>query len=193
MRLQMALVMQQLDMLTTMLRLIPLMCHLMYPVPSQWPSLMPAPGAGANMARIGPDVQKKAPPPDNMERGKPAKVTKVPKSEVVVISDTPSPLSSPAMRPSTGTGAHTSPMASAALAQSQLCVMQQSAGRYRSHPQYGYGAAAHLATPGYTFRFPVPGGTVMPAPGFQFPGAGFQAGSGPCPGHPGRPGLPRLP
>ena len=63
--------------------------------------------------------------------------------------------------------------------------MQQSTGHYGSHPQYGYGAAAaHLATPGYTFRFPVLGGTVMPPPGFQFPGAGFQAASGPCPGCP---------
>ena len=120
------------------------------------------------------DVQKRAPPPDDTERGKPAKVTKVPKSEVVVISHTPSPLSSPAVRPST----------SAALAQSQLRVMQQFAGHYGSHPQYGYGAAAYLATPGYTFRFPALGGAVMPPPGFQFPGAGFQAGSGPCPGCP---------
>ena len=52
---------QQLDMLTTMSRLLPLMCHLMYPAPSQWPGLMPAPGARANMVRIGPD--KRAPPP----------------------------------------------------------------------------------------------------------------------------------
>ena len=72
-------------------------------------------------------------------------------------------------------------MASAALVQSQLCAMQQSAGRYGSHPQYGFGAATYLATPGYTFGFPVLGGGVMPPPGFQFPGAGFQAGSGLCP------------
>ena len=116
MRLQMASVMQQLDMLTMMLRLSPLMCHMTYPVPSQWPGLTLAPGAGANMVRIGPDVQKRAPPPDDTERGKPAKVTKVPKSEVVVISDTPSPLSSPTAWPSTRTGAHAGPMASAALA-----------------------------------------------------------------------------
>ena len=110
MHLQMASVMQQLDMLTKMSRLIPLMCHLMYPAPSQWPSLMPAPGTGANMARIGPDVQKRAPLPDDTERGKPAKVMKVPKSEVVIVSDTPSPLSSPTVRPSTRTSAHASEM-----------------------------------------------------------------------------------
>ena len=79
---------------------------------------------------------------------------------------------------------YTSPMASAALAQSQLCVMQQSTGHYGSHPQYSFGAVTHLATPGYTFGFPALGGGVMPPPGFQFPGAGFQAGSGL---HPGRP------
>ena len=135
-------------------------------------------GTGVNVARIGPDVQKRAPPPDDTERGKPAKVTKVPKSEVVIVSDTPSPLSSPAMWPSTGTSTHAGPMASAALVQSQLRAMQQSAGCYGSHPQYGFGAAAHLATPGYTFRFPAPGGRVMPPPGFQFPGALFQAGLG---------------
>ena len=94
MRLQMAAVMQQLDMLTMMSKLLPLMCHLMYLAPSQWPGLTLAPGAPANMARIGPD--KRAPPPDDTERGKPAKVTKVPKSEVVIVSDTASPLSSPA-------------------------------------------------------------------------------------------------
>ena len=66
---------QQLDMLTTMSRLLPLMCHLTYLAPSQWPGLMLAPGARANMARIGPD--KRVPPPDNTERGKQAKVTKV--------------------------------------------------------------------------------------------------------------------
>ena len=103
MHLQTASVMQQLDMLTMMSRLIPLMCHLMYPVPSQQPSLMPAPGTRANVTRIGPDVQKRAPPPDNTERGKLAKVMKVPKSEIVIISDTPSPLSSPTAWPSTGT------------------------------------------------------------------------------------------
>ena len=134
MHLQTVSVMQQLDMLTTMSRLIPLMCHLTYPAPSQRPGLMPAPGTGANVARIGPDVQKMAPPPGNTERGKPAKVTKVPKSEVVVISDTPSPLSSPAAWPSTGTSTHAGPMASVVLAQSQLHAMQQSAGHYGSHP-----------------------------------------------------------
>ena len=113
-----------------------------------------------------------------------AKVTKVPKSEVVIVSDTPSHLSSPTTRSSTGTGAYASLVASSALVQSQFCVMQQSAGHYRSHPQYGLGVATHLATPGYTFGFPVPGGRVMPLPGFQFPGAGFQAGPGPRPGHP---------
>ena len=97
MHLQTASAMQQLDMLTTMSRLIPLMCHLTYPAPSQWPGLMLAPGTRANVARIGRDVQKRAPPPDDTERGKPAKVTKVLKSEVVIVSDTPSPLSSPAV------------------------------------------------------------------------------------------------
>ena len=85
---------QQLDMLTTMSRLLPLMCHLMYLVTSQRAGLMLAPGTGANVLRIGPD--KRAPPPDDTERGKPAKVTKVPKSEVVVVSDTASPMTSPA-------------------------------------------------------------------------------------------------
>ena len=94
MHLQTASANQQLDMLTTMSRLLPLMCHLTHPVPSQWPGLMPAPGAGANVVRTGPD--KRAPPPDDTERGKPAKVTKVPKSEVVIVSDAASPLSSPA-------------------------------------------------------------------------------------------------
>ena len=78
MHLQTASVMQQLDMLTMMSRLIPLMCHLTYPVPSQQPGLMLTPGTGANVVRIGPNVQKRAPPPDDTERGKPAKVTKVP-------------------------------------------------------------------------------------------------------------------
>ena len=183
MHLQTASATQQLDILTTMLRLIPLMCHLMYPASSQWPSLTPAPGARVNVVRIGPDVQKRAPPPDDTERGKLAKVTKVPKSEVVIVSDTPSPLSSPTAQPSTRTGTLTSLAASAVLVQSQFHTMQQSAGHYGSHPQYGLGAATHLATPGYTFRFPVPGGRVMPPPGFQFPGVGFQAGPGPCPGH----------
>ena len=93
MHLQTAAVMQQLDMLTTMSKLLPLMCHLTYPAPSQRPGLMPAPGAKANMVKIGPD--KRAPPSDDTERGKPAKVTKVPKSEVMIVSDTASPLSSP--------------------------------------------------------------------------------------------------
>ena len=179
MHLQMASATQQLDMLTTMSRLIPLMCHLTYLAPSQRFSLMPAPGARANVARIGPD--KRAPPPDNTERGKPAKVTKVPKSEVVIVSDTASPLSSPAVRASTRTGTLTSLVALAALAQSQFHTMQQPAVRYGSHPQYGLRAAAHMATPGYAYGFPVPSGGVMPPPGFQFPGAGFQAGPGPCP------------
>ena len=61
MHLQTASANQQLDMLITMSRLLPLMCHLMYPVPSQWAGLTPAPGAGANMVRIGPD--KRAPSP----------------------------------------------------------------------------------------------------------------------------------
>ena len=93
MHLQMASANQQLDMLTTMSRLLPLMCHLMYPAPSQWAGLTPAPGTRANVVRIGPD--KRAPPPDT-ERGKSAKVTKVPKLEVVVVSDTASPMTSPA-------------------------------------------------------------------------------------------------
>ena len=93
MRLQTASVNQQLDMLTTMSRLLPLMCHLMYPAPSQQPGLMPALVARANVVRIGPD--KRAPPPDDTERGKLAKVTKVPKSEVVIVSDAASPMSSP--------------------------------------------------------------------------------------------------
>ena len=95
MRLQTASANQQLDMLTTMSRLLPLMCHLTYPVPSQWADLTPAPGTRANVARISPD--KRAPPPDDTERGKPAKVAKVPKSEVVVMSDAASPMTSPAV------------------------------------------------------------------------------------------------
>ena len=94
MRLQTVSANQQLDMLTTMSRLLPFMCHLTYPAPSQQSSLMPAPGAGANMVRIGPD--KRAPPPDDTERGKLAKVTKLPKLEVVIVSDTASPMTSPA-------------------------------------------------------------------------------------------------
>ena len=74
----------------------PLMCHLTYLAPSQQTSLTLAPGARANMARIGPN--KRAPPPDDTERGKPAKVTKVLKSEVVVMSDAASPMTSPATR-----------------------------------------------------------------------------------------------
>ena len=70
------------------------MCHLTYPAPSQRASLMPAPDTGANVVRIGPD--KRTPPPDDTERGKLAKVTKVPKSEVVVMSDAASPMTSPA-------------------------------------------------------------------------------------------------
>ena len=94
MRLQTASANQQLDMLTTMSRLLPLMCHLTYLAPSQWPGLTPAPGARANVARIGPD--KRAPSQDDTERGKLAKVTKVPKSEVVIVSDAASPMTSPA-------------------------------------------------------------------------------------------------
>ena len=41
-----------------------------------------------------------------------------------------------------------------------------------------------MTTPGNTFGFPALGGGVMPPPGFQFPGVGFQAGSGPCPERP---------
>ena len=54
MHLQTASATQQLDMLTTMSRLLPLMCHLMYLAPSQRPSLTPALGARANVVRIGP-------------------------------------------------------------------------------------------------------------------------------------------
>ena len=68
MHLQMASANQQLDMLTMMSRLLSLMCHLTYLVPSQQPGLMPAPGARANVVRIGPD--KRVPPPDDTERGK---------------------------------------------------------------------------------------------------------------------------
>ena len=45
MRLQTASANQQLNMLTTMSRLLPLMCHLTYLVPSQQLGLMPVPGA----------------------------------------------------------------------------------------------------------------------------------------------------
>ena len=38
-----------------------------------------------------------------------------------------------------------------------------------------------MTAPGYTYGFPMPTSRVMPPPGFQFPGAGFQAGSGPHP------------
>ena len=141
MHLQMAAVMQQLDMLTTMSKLLPLMCHLMYLVSSQWPGLTPAPGTGANVARIGPD--KRAPPSDNTERGKPAKVTKVPKSEVMIISDTASPLLSPAARASTRSGTLAGLAASAAVAQSQFHTMHQPAVCYGSLPQYGL----RVATP----------------------------------------------
>ena len=41
-----------------------------------------------------------------------------------------------------------------------------------------------MTAPGYTYRFLTPTSRVMPPPGFQFPGAGFQAGPGPCPRHP---------
>ena len=64
MHLQTASANQQLDMLTTMSRLLPLMCHLMYLAPSQRTGLTPAPGAGANVVRIGPD--KRVPPPPQM-------------------------------------------------------------------------------------------------------------------------------
>ena len=37
-----------------------------------------------------------------------------------------------------------------------------------------------MTAPGYTYGFPMPSSGVMPPPGFQFPGAGFQAGLGPC-------------
>ena len=40
-----------------------------------------------------------------------------------------------------------------------------------------------MAAPGYTYGFPMLSSGVMPPPGFQFPGVGFQAGLGPCPGH----------
>ena len=113
-----------------------------------------------------------------------AKVTKVPKSEVVIVSDTASPLSSPTARASTRTGALTGLAALAVLAQSQFHAMQQPTIRYGSHLQYGLGAATHMTAPGYTYGFPVPSSGVMPPPGFQFPWAGFQAGPGPRPRHP---------
>ena len=62
--------------------------------------------------------------------------------------------------------------------------MQQPAIRYGSHLQYGFGAASPMTAPGYTYGFPTPTSGLMPPPGFQFPGAGFQAGPGLCPGHP---------
>ena len=154
----------------------------MYPAPSQRPGLMPAPGATANVVRIGPD--KRAPPPDDTERGKPAKVTKVPKSEVVIMLDAASPMTSPAAQAPTGTSALAGLVASAVPAQGQFHAMQQPAIRYGSHLQYGLGAASPMTAPGYTYGFPMPTSGVMPPPGFQFPGAGFQAGLGP---HPGRP------
>ena len=123
MHLQMVSTNQQLDMLTTMSRLLPLMCHLTYPMPSQRPGLMPAPGTRANVVRISPN--KRAPPPDDTERGKPAKVTKVLKSEVVIMSDAASPMTSPAARAPTGTGALTSLAASAVPVQGQFHAMQQ--------------------------------------------------------------------
>ena len=182
MHLQTASANQQLDMLTTMSRLLPLMCHLTYPVPSQQTGLTPAPGTRANVVRIGPD--KKAPPPDDTERGKPAKVTKVLKSEVVVMSDTASLMTSPAVRAPTGTGALAGLAASAVPAQGQFHAMQQPIICYGSHLQYGLGVASPMTAPGYTYGFPMPTSGVMPPPGFQFPGAGFQAGPGPHPGHP---------
>ena len=181
MHLQMASANQQLDMLTTMSRLLPLMHHLTYPAPSQQAGLTLAPGARANVARIGPD--KRAPPPDDTERGKPAKVTKVPKSEVVVVSATASPMTSPAARAPTGTGALAGLVPSAVQVQGQFHAMQQPAIHYGSHLQYGFGAASPMTAPGYTYGFPMLTSGVMPPPGFQFPGAGFQAGPGPCPRH----------
>ena len=41
-----------------------------------------------------------------------------------------------------------------------------------------------MTAPGYAYGFPMPTSGVMPPPGFQFPGAGFQAGLGPHPGCP---------
>ena len=128
------------------------------------------------MARIGPD--KRAPPPDDTERGKPAKVTKVLKSEVVIVSDAASPMSSPAARAPTRTGALAGLAASAVPAQSQFHAMQQPTVRYRSHLQYGLGVAPPMTAPGYAYGFATPTSGVMPPPGFQFPGAGFQAGPG---------------
>ena len=179
MHLQTASANQQLDILTTISRLLPLMCHLMYPAPSQQTGLMLAPGTGANVVRIGSD--KRAPPPDNTERGKPARVTKVPKSEVVIVSDAASPMTSPAIRAPTRTSALASLAASAVPAQGQFQAMQQPVIHYGSHLQYGLGAASPMTAPGYTYGFPTLTSRVMPPPGFQFPGAGFQAGPGPCP------------
>ena len=110
-------------------------------------------------------------------------MTKVPKSEVVVISDAASPMTSPAVRAPTRTGALAGLVASAVPVQGQFHSMQQPAIHYRSHLQYGLGAASPMTAPGYTYGFPMPTSRVMPPPGFQFLGAGFQAGPGPCPGH----------
>ena len=134
------------------------------------------------MARIGPN--KRAPPPDDTERGKPAKVTKVPKSEVVIVLDTASPMTSPAVRAPTRTGALTGLAASVVLARGQFHAMQQPAIHYGSHLQYGLRAASPMTAPGYTYGFPTLTSRVMPPPGFQFPGVGFQAGPGPRPGCP---------
>ena len=41
-----------------------------------------------------------------------------------------------------------------------------------------------MTAPGYAYGFPTPSSRVMPPPGFQFPGVGFQAGPGLHPGHP---------
>ena len=174
MHLQTASANQQLDMLTTMSRLLPLKCHLTYLVPSQWASLMPAPGAGANVVRIGPD--KRAPPPNDTERGKPAKVAKVPKSEVVVVSDTASPMTSPAAQAPTGTGALAGLAASAMLMQGQFHAMQQPAIRYGSHLQYGFRAASPMTAPEYTYGFPMLTSRVMPAPASNFQGQVFRLG-----------------
>ena len=52
---------------------------------------------------------------------------------------------------------------------------------YGSHLQYGLRAAAPMTAPGYAYGFPMLSSGVMPAPGFQFPVVGFQAGPGPHP------------
>ena len=134
------------------------------------------------MVRIG--LNKRAPPQDDTERGKPAKVTKVPKSEVVIVLDTASPMTSPAVQAPTGTGALTGLAASAVPAQGQFHAIQQPAICYRSHLQYGLRVASPMTAPGYTYGFPTLTSGVMPPPGFQFPVAGFQAGPGSCPRHP---------